>query len=128
VAKLISAPPPPGSASNARYGVLALYDSEGKEICGVTNNQLAVNSIAIVNPQNQSQPLALLNSLPLPDKPDSRFGSLQLRDSEGHVLLITPLAAAPSANTQRQQPSNEAKRLPPERKPSERQNSKDDAS
>jgi len=116
VGKLLSAPSQPNSPSSGRYGVLVLYDSEGKEICGVTNNQIAVNSLAIVNPKNQAEPLALLTSASKSNDPDApRFGSLLLKDSEGHVLWVTPNTPPTAPNAQR--PSgDDSKRLPPERK------------
>jgi hypothetical protein len=113
VAKLLSAPSQ-NSASGARYGVLALNDSEGKEFCGVTNSQLRVNSIAITNPKNQAQPLALLTSAPQHDDPSAFFGSLLLYDGEGHVLWVTP--TKPGGPTDGKAPSKEgARRLPPRR-------------
>jgi hypothetical protein len=120
VAKLLSAPSPSSSASSARYGVLALYDSEGKEICGVTNNQLTVNSIAITNPKNQAQPLALLTSASQSDNPNTRFGSLLLQDSEGHILWMTP-NKPPSTSGAPRPAKNDSKQLPPERKKARRE-------
>jgi hypothetical protein len=112
VAKLLSAPSQ-NSAAGARYGVLALYDSEGKEFCGVTNSQLTVNSIAITNPKNQAQPLALLTSAAQRDDANAYFGSLLLKDSEGHVLWVTP--TKPGGATGKAPKKEGARRLPPRR-------------
>src|SRR3989337_1572037 len=56
VAKLSSNPPQRDNPNADRYGVFLLIDSEGKELCGVTNNQLQVSRIAchagtIIDPQ-----------------------------------------------------------------------------
>jgi hypothetical protein len=109
VAKLLSAP---SQNSAARFGALVLYDSEGKEICGVTNSQLTVNSIAITNPKNQSQPLALLTSAAPTDNPQDFFGSLLLKDSDGRVLQVLPANPVPGAKPPRK---NDGRRLPPRR-------------
>jgi hypothetical protein len=99
VAKLSSNPAQKNGANADRYGVFVLIDSEGKELCGVTNNQLQVNriacqnvvsqAIAVVDPQNQARPLAVLTSATAtnPDKTTRRVGSLLLTDSEGRELF-----------------------------------------
>ena len=91
VAKL-SSNPPQGNAKNAdRYGVFLLIDSEGKELCSVTNNQLLVsriacNAVSILDPQNANRALALLTSATSakPDGTSRRIGSLLLTDNEGN--------------------------------------------
>jgi hypothetical protein len=91
VAKL-SSNPPQGNAPNAdRYGVFWLIDSEGKELCGVTNNQLQVsriacNAVTIIDPQNANRALALLTAgeAKKPDGSSRRLGSLILTDSDGN--------------------------------------------
>jgi hypothetical protein len=91
VAKL-SSNSPQGNAPDAdRYGVFWLVDSEGKELCGVTNNQLQVsriacNAVSILDPQNPNQALALLTSATArkPDGATKRMGSLILTDSDGN--------------------------------------------
>jgi len=99
VAKLTSNAPQRNVRNADRYGVLALIDSEGKELCGVTNNQLQVNRIAcqnvvsqavtVVDPQNQTRPLAVLTSATATnaDNGSQRLGSLLLTDSEGRELF-----------------------------------------
>lgn len=90
VAKL-SSNPPQGNAPNAdRYGVFLLIDSEGKELCGVTNNQLQVsriacNEVTILDPKDQGQILARLTAAEAkkPDGSSRRLGSLLLTDSDG---------------------------------------------
>ena len=88
---MLSSNAPQGNAPNAdRFGVLRLVDSEGKELCGVTNNQLQVsriacNAVSILDPQNPNRALALLTSATAktPDGASKRMGSLLLTDSEG---------------------------------------------
>jgi hypothetical protein len=99
VAKLTSNAPQRKGRNADRYGVLALIDSEGKELCGVTNNQLQVNQIAcqnvvsqsvtVVDPKNQTRPLAVLTSATATgsDNGGERLGSLLLTDSEGRELF-----------------------------------------
>jgi hypothetical protein len=95
VAKLTSNSPQRGRPDAERFGVFVLIDSENKELCGVTNNQLQVNQIAcksvvsqtvtVIDPQNPGKPLALLTSAnaTAPDGSQRRLGSLLLTDSEG---------------------------------------------
>jgi hypothetical protein len=95
VAKLTSNPPQRNRPSADRYGVFVLIDSEGKELCGVTNNQLQVSQIAcnnvfsqavtVLDPQNPTKPLAQLSGAPAvgPDGATRRVGRLVLTDSEG---------------------------------------------
>jgi hypothetical protein len=99
VAKLTSNPPQRNQPDADRYGVFVLIDSEGKELCGVTNNQLQVNQIAcrnvisqavtVVDPQNPTRALALLTAAEAkqPDESTRRIGSLLLTDSEGQELF-----------------------------------------
>lgn len=100
VAKLTSGRPrgPEGAAAD-RFGVLILRDSEGKELCGVTNNQLEVRTIScgealcqsvlVVDPQAPERRLATLTYLQTesPDKSIRRTGSLLLTDSEGNEIF-----------------------------------------
>jgi hypothetical protein len=95
VAKLTSNPPQRNRPNADRYGVFVLIDSEGKELCGVTNNQLQVSQIAcnnvfsqavtVLDPQNPTKPLAQLSGAPAvgPDGATRRVGRLVLTDSEG---------------------------------------------
>jgi len=95
VAILTSNQPHPGGAVQNRFGVLVLFDSEGKELFGVANNILQVKDIAcqtvqsqqvkVVDPLNPRQVLALMTSATLtaPDQSTRRLGSLLLADSEG---------------------------------------------
>lgn len=91
VAKLSSNPPQRGNPNADRYGVFLLIDSEGKELCGVTNNQLQVsriacNAVTIIDPQNANRALALLTSAEArkADGSSRRLGSLILTDSDGN--------------------------------------------
>jgi len=90
VAKLSSNPPQRGNPNADRYGVFLLIDSEGKELCGVTNNQLQVsriacNAVTVLDPKNPNRALALLSAQTAakPDGTTRRLGSLLLTDSEG---------------------------------------------
>ena len=95
VAKLTSNSPQRNGPDTGRYGVFVLIDSEGKELCGVTNNELQVNRIAcqnvisqavtVVDPQNPAKPLAQLSGAPVASKDGSirHVGRLVLTDSEG---------------------------------------------
>ncbi|RIK84535.1 MAG: hypothetical protein DCC67_04865 [Planctomycetota bacterium] len=94
VAKLTSNAPQRNQPSGDRYGVLVLIDSEGRELCGVTNNALQVNSIncqnlTVVDPLNPRQPLAVLTSgaVRQPDGRKSRVGSLLLTDDQGQSFF-----------------------------------------
>ncbi len=97
VAKLSSNPPQRGKPDAERFGVFVLIDSENRELCSVTNNQLFVNQIAckgvvVVDPQNPSQHLAVLThtNVQLPDGKSQRLGSLLLTDNTGrqHFGLV----------------------------------------
>jgi hypothetical protein len=95
VAKLSSNPPQRNSPSADRYGVFVLIDSENKELCGVTNNQLQINQIAsknivaqtltVVDPHNPAHPLAQLGAAPVrqPDGTTRSIGRLLLTDADG---------------------------------------------
>jgi hypothetical protein len=95
VAKLTSNPPQRNRPNADRYGVFVLIDSEGKELCGVTNNQLQVSQIAcnnvfsqavtVLDPQNPTKPLAQLSGAPAAgqDGTTRRVGRLVLTDSTG---------------------------------------------
>ena len=90
VAKLSSNPPQRGNPNADRYGVFLLIDSEGKELCGVTNNQLQVsriacNAVTVLDPKDPNRALALLSAAEAakPDGSTRRLGSLLLTDSEG---------------------------------------------
>jgi hypothetical protein len=90
VAKLSSNPPQRGNPNADRYGVFLLIDSEGKELCGVTNNQLQVsriacNAVTVLDPKDANRALALLSAQTAanPNGTTRRLGSLLLTDSEG---------------------------------------------
>ncbi|MCC6493928.1 MAG: hypothetical protein IT424_13020 [Pirellulales bacterium] len=94
VAKLTSNPPQRNQPAGDRYGVFVLIDSEGRELCGVTNNALQVNNIncknlAVVDPLNPRQPLAVLTSATTThrDGKSSRVGSLLLTDDQGKAYF-----------------------------------------
>jgi hypothetical protein len=97
VARLRSNPPERGKANQERFGMFVLIDSENRELCHVTNNQLFVNQIAcknlaVVDPQNPLQHLAVLThaSVRTADGKPQRLGSLLLTDSTGrqHFGLV----------------------------------------
>lgn len=90
VAQLSSNPPQRGNPNAERYGVFILRDSEDKELCGVTNNQLQVsriacNAVTVLDPKDPNRALALLSAAEAakPDGSTRRLGSLLLTDSEG---------------------------------------------
>jgi hypothetical protein len=100
VARLSSGSPPGQAGQNAdRFGVLVLFDSEGRELCGVTNNALQVRqigcdeliskSMSVVDPANPERRLALLTSSTTrtPDGQTRRVGSLALIDHEGNAIF-----------------------------------------
>jgi hypothetical protein len=115
VARLASGSPPGAPVQNAdRFGVLALFDSEGRELCGVTNNALQVRQIgcdelfskslraqqitgdelvskvmSVVDPLNPQRRLALLTSANSrqPDGATRRVGSLLLTDDRGAAIF-----------------------------------------
>jgi hypothetical protein len=100
VAKLTSGSPPGQAGQNAdRFGMLVLFDSEGRELCGVTNNALQVRqigcdeliskSIAVIDPVNPQRKLALLTSASsrTPDGATRRVGSLLLTDDAGTAIF-----------------------------------------
>jgi hypothetical protein len=89
-----------GAGANAeRFGVLFLYDSEGRELCGVANNALQVRQIhcdevqsktvSVLDPLDANRRVALLSATPapLPDKPNRRAGTLLLTDNEGTAVF-----------------------------------------
>jgi hypothetical protein len=95
VAILTSNQPQRGSSNPNRFGVLVLFDSQGRELFGVANNILQVKDIAcqtvqseqvkVVDPLNPRQVLALMTAATMTasDKSSLRLGSLLLADSEG---------------------------------------------
>jgi hypothetical protein len=90
VAKLTSNQPQRGRKSQDRFGVFVLIDSENREFCSVTNNQLFVRdligqTVSVVDPQNAAMPLAQLRSTQArgADGKSKRLGTLVLTDSEG---------------------------------------------
>src|SRR5688500_13918891 len=95
VARLTSRPLS-GSAAEGpgRYGVLALIDSAGKELCGVTNNQLQVSEIAcqglfVIDPDN-GKTLARLGAGMMRSDPDGapeRIGTLVLNNQDFGSLM-----------------------------------------
>jgi hypothetical protein len=97
VAKLRSNPPDRGNPKGERFGTFVLIDSENREFCHVTNNQLFVNQIAcknlaVVDPENVMQHLAVLTHTPVltADGKTQRLGSLLLTDNTGrqHFGLV----------------------------------------
>jgi hypothetical protein len=98
VARLTSRPLGDSTSGNAgRYGVLALIDSAGKELCGVTNNQLQVREIAcqglfVIDPDN-GKTLARLGSGLLQSDPQARperIGTLVLNNQDFGSLMTAP--------------------------------------
>ncbi len=99
VAKLTSGAPDGLSQNADRFGVLWLIDSEGRELCGVTNNALQVRQIScdemlaktvsVVDPQNAQRRLALMTSATArsQDGATRSVGSLLLTDSEGTAIF-----------------------------------------
>jgi hypothetical protein len=90
VAQLTSNPPQRGKPNAERYGVFILRDSEDKELCGVTNNQLQVsriacNAVTVLDPKDPNRVLAILSAAEAakPDGTTRRLGSLLLTDSDG---------------------------------------------
>ncbi len=91
----------PGQPSQ-RYGVLILRDSQGQEICGVSNNELFVRKInceglTVVDPDNHGRALAALGSMlrgGQPGDPLRRFGILALNNQAFWQLMGLPPAAA----------------------------------
>jgi hypothetical protein len=91
----------PGQPSQ-RYGVLILRDSQGQEICGVSNNELFVRKInceglTVVDPENHQRALAALSSMlrgSRPGDPLRRFGVLALNNQAFWQLMGLPPAAA----------------------------------
>lgn len=100
VAKLASgAPQTPTSQPSDRFGVLLLIDSQGQELCGVTNNRLEVDQIAckglvVIDPDNPRRLLAGLSSLAMaPTKSggaSQRIGVLALNNQEFGTLTGVP--------------------------------------
>ncbi len=108
VAKLAAQKPPskPGEPSD-QFGLLWLRDSEGRELCGVTNNQLQVRQIScegvrILDPGNQSRVLAGLGSVTVSDKQGKArpFGVLVLNNED-----FGTVTGNPPRGVVRQQPS-----------------------
>jgi hypothetical protein len=101
VAKLTSGTPDstsPGEDAD-RFGVLLLFDSEGKELCGVTNQALSVREInclamKVVDPDNPARALAALASAAAPPAEQGgrprRFGILALNNQEFGQLMGNP--------------------------------------
>jgi hypothetical protein len=100
VARLTSGSPPGAPGQNAdRFGVLALFDSEGRELCGVTNDALQVRqigcdeliskSMSVVDPFNPQRRLALLTSASSRQSNGEtrRVGSLLLTDDRGAAIF-----------------------------------------
>jgi hypothetical protein len=95
VAQLTSGTLTAAGANAERFGVLFLYDSEGRELCGVANNALQVRQIhcdevqskavSVLDPLDENRRIALLTATPAPtpEKPNRRVGTLALTDDEG---------------------------------------------
>ena len=102
VAKLTSGVPegPQAQQNPNPFGVLYLYDSEGKELCGVTNQVLQVREInclalKVIDPDNPTRALAALTSAAAaPSKPGGlprRFGILALNNEKfGRLVGVPP--------------------------------------
>jgi hypothetical protein len=95
VAQLASAEPTgPASERQQRFGALVLIDSQGQELCSVTNNRLNVRGIvcedvAVVDPAKPNQFLARLSAATVrsPEGQVRRLGSLLLTDGEGREIF-----------------------------------------
>ncbi len=99
VARLASETPAGDDENSESFGLLVLFDSEGKELCGVTNNMLQVRQITadqifgkligVVDPENPQISLARLTSVTAtaPDNSTRRFGSVQLNDDTGAAVF-----------------------------------------
>lgn len=100
VAKLTSGAPEPKAGQSADgFGVLLLFDSEGKELCSVTNQALSVRemnclALKVVDPDNNARALAALASAAAPPAepggPPRRFGVLALNNQEFGQLVGNP--------------------------------------
>jgi hypothetical protein len=82
-----------------RLGVLLLRDSEGRELCGVSNNELYVRQIncegvRVTDPEDPRKVLAGLGSAALPPKQQGgkpqRFGVLALNNEQFGRLVGNP--------------------------------------
>ena len=88
----------------ARTGVLVLRDSEDKQLCGVSNNELVVRQIncegvRVADPDDGRRTLAGLGSLAQPpEKPGGkprRFGVLALNNEKYGKIVGNPLVEPP---------------------------------
>jgi hypothetical protein len=115
VAKLTSSSRAGAQAGADGFGMLVLIDSEGNELCGVTNQALSVReiqclSLAVVDPDRPARALAKLMSAVMPSANPAdlprRFGLLVLNNQEyGRLFGVPPVnrpalpgAAAPGAS------------------------------
>jgi hypothetical protein len=105
-----------GADGNNRFGVLLLYDNQGKELCGVTNQELFVRQINclgvnVIDPENAGRTLAALASAEIqssaPGAVPGRTGVLLLNNREYGRLV-----GVPPANPAVQQPPSSP--APPE--------------
>jgi len=98
VAKLYSqAPNTPQAPDANRFGVLALFDSEGRELCGVTNDALYVRQVncegvRIFDPTSPTRVLAGLGSVTVADEDGKPrpFGILMLNNEDFGAVTGNP--------------------------------------
>jgi hypothetical protein len=120
VAKLTSGEPTGAKDSEdvARFGVLLLFDSAGKELCGVANNELFVRRIqcegvAVVDRDHPTQePLGAFTSMEVtpaaPGEASRRVGVLVLNNQQFWQLLgLPPRGMAPLPESVEPRPNNE---------------------
>jgi len=95
----LAARKPPGQAGQPvdQFGLLILRDSEGRDLCGVSNNQLQVRQIScegvrILDPGNQNRILAGLGSVTVQDKRGKArpFGVLVLNNEDFGTVTGNP--------------------------------------
>jgi hypothetical protein len=118
VAKLTSGAPGGGNATADRFGLLWLIDSEGKELCGVTNQALTVREIncfglKVIDPDAPSRALAALTSAAAPPEkpgdPPRRFGVLALNNQKfGRLVGVPPVDATEAPAPQGSEKAPEA--------------------
>jgi hypothetical protein len=90
----ITSESPSGGAEQDRFGMLLLIDSQGKELCSVTNNNLVVRgvvceSVSVVDPARPDRALAQLGAASVndPNGQSRRLGRLLLTDSDGREMF-----------------------------------------
>jgi hypothetical protein len=118
VARLFSSPSGGNADQGERFGVLALFDSEGKELCGVTNQVLQVREIncfglKVIDPDAPARALAALTSAAAPPEkpgdPPRRFGVLALNNQKfGRLVGVPPVDATAAPSPQGSEKAPEA--------------------